>query len=187
MPKTRREGAPAGCANASWSMQSCRHRKSRFALRRCHTAKRRPGRYPRLALQNATVISGTSARGIRIRPACAGLSVRPSQSRSERDKDRHNGDHHEQRIGRHRAPPKLRFGHYSRRTTDVIDRDQKLESVVERPSGSGQRFDAGEVEQADAAVDDLDRAASLQLGEGAADGFDGQAEIICDVLPTHRK
>jgi hypothetical protein len=158
-----------------------------IALRRCHTAKRRPGQYPRLARPDATVISRTSARGIRIRPACAGLPVRPSQSCSESDKDGHNGNHHEQRVGRHNAPPKLCFGHYPRRPTDVIDRDQKSESVVERPSGRGQRFDPGEVEQADAAVDDLDRAAALQLGEGAADCFDGQAEIICDVLPTHRK
>ena len=100
MPKTRREAAPAGCANASRSMQSCRHRTSRFALRRCHRANRRPGQYPRLARQNATVNSGTSAHGIRIRPACAGRSVGPpSQSHSECDKDGHNGNHHQQCVG----------------------------------------------------------------------------------------
>src|SRR3954467_3325923 len=36
-------------------------------------------------------------------------------------------------------------------------------------------------------MNDLDHAVALQLGEGAADGLDGQAEIVGDVLAAHRK
>src|SRR3954449_12742950 len=36
-------------------------------------------------------------------------------------------------------------------------------------------------------MNDLDHAVALQLGERAADGLDGQAEVIGDVMAAHRK
>lgn len=77
--------------------------------------------------------------------------------------------------------------HYLWRTEFVIDRDQKPESVTDKISGRSQGLDAGGVAQADTAMKDLDCAVTLQLGEGTADGFDGQAEIVGDVLSAHRK
>ena len=158
-----------------------------IALRRCRTAKGRPGERRRLAASDEIydrelqrLESGSS------RPALV-LSVRPRQSCGESDEDRHDDNGHQQRVSRHHAPPGLFEGHYLRPMPGVIDRDQKSESAVESLSGRGQGLDARRVDQADTAVNDGDRSVAFKLGEGATDGLDGQAEIVGDVLAAHRK
>ena len=158
-----------------------------IALRRCRTAKGRPGERRRLAASDEIYDRETSVPGIRLEPARAGLSVRPRQSCGESDEDRHDDNGHQQRVSRHHAPPGVFEGHYLRPMPGVIDRDQKSESAVESLSGRGQGLDARRIDQADTAVNDGDRSVAFKLGEGATDGLDGQAEIIGDVLAAHRK
>jgi hypothetical protein len=60
------------------------------------------------------------------------------------------------------------------------------EEKTAAPSSScGQGFRARGIGQANTALHDLDHPVALQLGEGTADRFDGETEVIGDVQPAH--
>jgi len=106
MPRPVTKPAPKGCANATQLMQSCSQRTP-YCVEALPQAASQPGEPRGGALQNAIVISGASALGARVKPACAGLAVCPSQNRAKCDKDSYDYDTHQQRVRRHDALPWL--------------------------------------------------------------------------------
>lgn len=158
-----------------------------IVLRRCRTAKGRPGERRRLAASDEIydrelqcLESGSSRPALVCRSAHARAAAKVTKIATTTMVISNAS------VGI-MLPLGLFEGHYLRPMPGVIDRDQKSESAVESLSGRGQGLDARRVDQADTAVNDGDRSVAFKLGEGATDGLDGQAEIIGDVLAAHRK
>jgi hypothetical protein len=54
-------------------------------------------------------------------------------------------------------------------------------------SRCGESFRALRIQQANASRHDFDHTVAFELGEGPADRFNGEAEVISDVLTAHRQ